>query len=140
MTLFPTLQLNESRGWTKGTPYWLIKRKRPESMEANIFLPLRKKLRFETGTPWPSSPARQGEGASLPIYLTGPHSAGHAMDHGPGRLWGQKHHSLVTLSPHTGPQQPEGPGRRGGREEGLAPSWGRKPARLHSPGGVQEVL
>ena len=37
MTLFPTLQLNESRGWTKGTPYWLIKRKRPESMEANIF-------------------------------------------------------------------------------------------------------
>ena len=35
MTLFPTLQLNESGGWTKGTPYWLI-RKRPESMEANI--------------------------------------------------------------------------------------------------------
>ena len=93
---------------------------------------------METPALW--APARQGEGASLPIYLTGPHSAGHAMDHGPGRLWGQKHHSLVAPSPHTGPQQPEGPGRRGGREEGLAPSWGRKPAHLHSLGGVQEVL
>lgn len=40
-------------------------------------------------------PARQGEGTAVSIYLTGPHSPSHAVDHGQGRLWGQKHYSLV---------------------------------------------
>lgn len=40
-------------------------------------------------------PARQGEGTAVSIYLTGPHSPSPAMDHGQGRLWGQKHYSVV---------------------------------------------
>lgn len=47
-------------------------------------------------TPALGSPARPGEQAAVPNYLTGPHSACHAMDHGQERLWGQKRHSLVT--------------------------------------------
>ncbi|XP_025780870.1 EF-hand domain-containing protein D2 [Puma concolor] len=56
-----------------------------------------------TETPALWGPARQGEGAAVPIYLTGPHSAGHTVDRGQGRLWGQKRHPLVSL------EQPEGP-------------------------------
>lgn len=76
-------------------------------------------------TPALGSPARPGEQAAVPNYLTGPHSACHAMDHGQERLWGQKRHSLVT--PHTPPphpEQPEGPWGSGESrigEEGLAP-------------------
>lgn len=62
----------------------------------------------------------------MPIYLKGPHPAGHATDCGQGRLWGQKHQSPVPSTPpppaFPGPEQPEGLWREEGGEEGLAPS------------------
>lgn len=41
-------------------------------------------------TPALGDPARQGEGAAVSIYLTGPHSPSHAMYRGQGRLWGKR--------------------------------------------------
>lgn len=43
----------------------------------------------------------------MSIYLMGPHAPSHAMDHGQGRLWGQRHYSLFPLG------QPEGLGGAG---------------------------
>lgn len=40
-------------------------------------------------TPALGGPARQGEGAAVSIYLTGPHSPSRAMYRGQGRLWGK---------------------------------------------------
>lgn len=99
-----------------------------------------------TWRPQLSGAARQGEGAAVPIYLTGPDSAGHSVGRGQGRLWGQKHHSLVTTSNSLRvPRALEGAGCRGGvgpfigKETSSSPFSRRRPrsalSGLHGPGG-----
>lgn len=88
-------------------------------------------------TPGLWGPARQGEGAAVSIYLMGPHSPSHAVDHGQGRLWGQRHYSLFPLG------QPEGLGvlERAAWRGGIDPfkREGHR-RRVRSAGGDQEVL
>lgn len=87
----------------------------------------------------------------MPIYLTGPHSAGRAMDPGQGRLWGQKRHSLVSLEPCEGPRG-SGESRVGRRDWPLHGEGNQHPASfsrtrprsalsgLHGPGGGEQGL